>query len=196
MWKYTCWKQPAAKASLFFWVWGWSVGGDPSQWDLNSNSISATFRVLKLFQVSAHTDRKGCFICASPLRRELTWHKRRTLWVNISSNKCTPWESICDVCQLLHVSTPRVYPQGVITKVYKPTCEYGPVAFVRTIMRVVKVSNCARVYRLEHNYIVRYIKISQLHVSALTAILTHLEDDNASRGSIRRYENLPTWRWP
>ena len=33
-----------------------------------------------------------------------------------------------------------------------------------------KVSSCAGVYRLEHNYIVRYIKISQLHVSALTAI--------------------------
>jgi hypothetical protein len=33
-----------------------------------------------------------------------------------------------------------------------------------------KVSNCAGVYRLEHNYIVRYIKISQLHVSALMAI--------------------------
>ena len=30
------------------------------------------------------------------------------------------------------------------------------------------VYNCARVYRLEHNYIVRYI--SQLHVSALMAI--------------------------
>ena len=45
-----------------------------------------------------------------------------------------------------------------------------------------KVSNCAGVYRLEHNYIVRYIKISQLycqiyknifqlHVSALMAII-------------------------
>ena len=33
-----------------------------------------------------------------------------------------------------------------------------------------KVNNCARVYRLEHNYIVRYTKISQLHVSALMAI--------------------------
>ena len=33
-----------------------------------------------------------------------------------------------------------------------------------------KVSNCAGVYRLEHNYIVRYIKMSQLHVSALMAI--------------------------
>ena len=32
------------------------------------------------------------------------------------------------------------------------------------------VSNCAWVYRLEHNYIVRYIKIPQLHVSALMAI--------------------------
>ena len=35
---------------------------------------------------------------------------------------------------------------------------------------VPKVSNCAGVYLLEHNYIVRYIKISQLHVSALMAI--------------------------
>ena len=34
-----------------------------------------------------------------------------------------------------------------------------------------KVSNCAGVYRLEHNYIVRYIKTSQLHVSALMAVL-------------------------
>ena len=32
------------------------------------------------------------------------------------------------------------------------------------------VSNCAGVYRLEHNYIVRYIKISQLNVSALMGI--------------------------
>jgi hypothetical protein len=37
-------------------------------------------------------------------------------------------------------------------------------------MSILKVSNCAGVYCLEHNYIVRYIKISQLHVLALIAI--------------------------
>jgi len=37
-------------------------------------------------------------------------------------------------------------------------------------IRFLMVSNCAWVYRLEHNYIVRYIKIPQLHVSALMAI--------------------------
>jgi len=33
-----------------------------------------------------------------------------------------------------------------------------------------QVNNCTKLCRLEHNYIVRYIKISQLHVSALMAI--------------------------
>ena len=48
------------------WGWWWSVSGGPQpQWDLNSNSISASCRILKLFQVSAHTDRRGCFIYAS-----------------------------------------------------------------------------------------------------------------------------------
>jgi len=37
-------------------------------------------------------------------------------------------------------------------------------------MTLSKVSNCAGVYRLEHKYIVRKYKISQLHVSALMAI--------------------------
>ena len=36
--------------------------------------------------------------------------------------------------------------------------------------RRLRASKCAGVHRLEHNYIVRYIKISQLHVSALMAI--------------------------
>ena len=46
----------------------------------------------------------------------------------------------------------------------------GPPTLLFEPMKQPKVSNCAGVYRLEHNYIVRYIKISQLHVSALMAI--------------------------
>lgn len=35
----------------------------------------------------------------------------------------TLWDTLYDVCQLLHVSAPRCFPQRVITtKVYKPTC--------------------------------------------------------------------------
>jgi len=83
---YTCWRQAAAKASLFFLVWGWSVGGHPPQWDLKSNTISASFRVLKFFsscsQVSAHTDGQVLF------------HFRPHYDVNSPKAKSRPSESI------------------------------------------------------------------------------------------------------
>ena len=48
--------------------------------------------------------------------------------------------------------------------------EVDNACITRGYIRSPKVNNCARVYRLEHNYIVSYIKISQLHVSALMAV--------------------------
>jgi len=40
------------------------------------------------------------------------------MWcMTVSSNKHTPWYSIYDIHQFLHVSTPRCHAQGVITKV-------------------------------------------------------------------------------
>ena len=48
--------------------------------------------------------------------------------------------------------------------------EVDNACITRGYIRSPKVNNCARVYRLEHNYIVSYIKISQLHVSALMVI--------------------------
>ena len=57
-----------------------------------------------------------------------------------------------------------------LCKIFLPTLQVHFLLVYKHFHLISKVSNCAGVYRLEHNYIVRYIKISQLHVSALMAI--------------------------
>jgi hypothetical protein len=77
-----------------------------------------------------------------PCTSRITWcHKARTYSTNgvgfsltvrletyfivitISSVICTVRYTVHDICQFLHVSALRCYPQGVITKVCKPTCQ-------------------------------------------------------------------------
>ena len=66
------------------------------------------------------------------------------------------FDSLCIILSVIDSSTEHSQPA------------YSDSAVVT--FKTTEVSNCAGVYRLEHNYIFRYIKISQLPVSALMAI--------------------------
>jgi hypothetical protein len=119
--------------------WTVSLGTTADTWALPRRMAASTTNFTVHFYLPdalAFVHRRVLEVATSSFWADLTTSWNITSWVwrltdcsqthlsiSISSDLCTLWYTIYDICQLLRVSAPRCHPQGVfITKLYKPTC--------------------------------------------------------------------------